>query len=305
MGKDIKKLIESLPKTENKGKFIRETLGMLTPDFISNFISTIFPDLPLEEQEPASKAGFLSRLEKTGLYIGQNYANTKYQLKGCINDAEDMKLLYKQQFNVNGTIYDDTELPITFNTIKRKLQELARSTHEGVKTVVLTYSGHGSHSTAQGSDVEEDGEDECWIVWGENGYIVGFYDDDLRMHFLDKIADDTNVLIISDCCNFGSGADLNYTYNPKTQKTSFFDTKAKVKGNVIHISGCKDDQVSQEIIKNGMHTGALTYCIVNTLKAGMTPRQLIDAVYGKLVNLKLAQIPLVTMNREYLLDLPL
>ena len=297
MQEQINKMVSAIKPTEDNNAFIKSVLDWLTPDNVNDLISSIFPSL-------TDHSGFLSRKEKAGLHIGQNYANTKYELNGCIDDAEDMQQIFNNKFDVNGKLLVDKQTRITKDILKRQLEALAVSTHKDVKTVVLTYSGHGSQLRADADDFEEDGLDECWIVF-LNGKIVGFKDDDLRKYFLNKIADDTNVLIISDSCHSGSMADLTYTYNPKTKIVKDVKTGAKVKGNILQISGSKDEQVSLELKVKGKSTGALTYAICKTLRQGITAKQLVDECYKIIADLRLEQIPHLSTNKMDLIDVKL
>jgi hypothetical protein len=255
-------------------------------------------------------AGF-SPSECYALVIGINYIKTpEISLNGCCTDAYNTKEMLLNRFgflNENIIILTDDNISITkeSNTqnVENSLNQLIDKSKENAKFIVIFYSGHGTQKPDEiGKDLEIDGKDECWVLsdYKTTGY---FTDDKLRSHFLDKLNQNVNVLIISDSCHSGSMADLSWTYNSSTKKV--VNTKTKVdnfKPNIWQISGCMDPQYSEELAINGRVCGALSHCMNKFLVKGKKIKDIMNSSQGACRKLKLSQVPVLSCNKKELLD---
>ena len=72
--------------------------------------------------------------------------------------------------------------------------------------------------------------------------------------------------MIFDCCHSGTMADLPFRYTGGDVCT--IESNKKFSGDIITISGCRDDQTSADawIREERNSYGALTYSIIDTIK---------------------------------------
>ena len=117
---------------------------------------------------------------KKALLIGINYIGLKGELRGCINDVNNMKSLIKSR---GFTEDQDHMRMLTDDQKDAKYQPTAKNITEGMKWLVsgaqpndslfLHYAGHGSQIKDQDGD-EEDGYDEVLIPvdYATGGVIV-------------------------------------------------------------------------------------------------------------------------------------
>lgn len=211
---------------------------------------------------------------RRALLIGINYRGTKSELRGCINDIKDIrKYLLKQGYKKEEItiLTDDTETKPTRKNIIQAILELMLS---GAERMYLHYSGHGSWVPDQNGD-EVDGRDECIVPLDhkEAGLII---DDQLRglLTFMNPKSKLTAVL---DSCFSGTGLDLPYYLQESLRLREGNKPKRllgmrrdhhypKTPGQVILISGCLDNQTSADAYEELIYQGALTFCLLKTLK---------------------------------------
>lgn len=283
------------------------------PDF-QNAVNTVNTSLDLED--PPKTLLDVEPSEIHAVVIGIDYIKTpQLRLNGCVNDAFNIKELLLNRFDVpnkNITLLtDDNDAVVkepTFDNIKKSLTDLVKKATSGdAKVLIITYSGHGTQTPDKNNDAdyEEDGKDECWVPsdFRKKGL---FTDDQIRQFLLEKIPENVTCILISDSCHSGSMMDLSLTYNPTTKIMK--DTKTNVdniEGNLIQISGCMDAQVAQELKINGKVSGVLSHCITQFFKKGKSFKQIAHESNELCRSLKLAQIPMVSVNKSELLDVPL
>ncbi|MBR1176252.1 caspase family protein [Bradyrhizobium sp. KB893862 SZCCT0404] len=144
----------------------------------------------------------------------------------------------------------------------------------------LTYSGHGGQLPDLNGD-EPDGKDETWCLY--DGELV---DDELYSSW-GAFAAGVRILLLSDSCHSGSVSKaLHYqararalpgtqyrampdevalrvyqsnrkTYDPILKRRDLSEALGNVKASVLLISGCQDNQLSQDGTFNGLFTGTL------------------------------------------------
>lgn len=99
---------------------------------------------------------------KKGLLIGINYTGSSCELNGCINDTENLRcFLEKNKYFTSNelTFMNDKQTGVLYPTkenIERQMDELVEfaKMHNAEKVLVLlSYSGHGSYTTAVFFDI--------------------------------------------------------------------------------------------------------------------------------------------------------
>lgn len=245
---------------------------------------------------------------KFALLIGSNYLNTPdARLYGCINDIINIKNMLIDAYDYNGSnmivLRDDKKnmLPTRSNIITNLTNVINESAN--YEELWIHYSGHGSRIIDINND-ETDGYDEAIIPsdFKTEGIIV---DDD----FFDIIKNSKcRTIIVMDCCNSGSICDLQWTFeNNETTFDKFVNPSREIiqNPNIFLISGCKDDQYSNDIYdtENNESCGALTSTFIKCLrnsKHNIGLFTLYDNICNELINTGyLNQLPILSSSSEY------
>jgi hypothetical protein len=216
------------------------------------------------------------------LHIGLNsvdphrYEGWSGPLAACEADANDMNdLAQAQGFSV-------TKL-LTKKAIRDAVLKEIAAAAKGLKSgdmFFLTYSGHGGQAPDLNGD-EPDGKDETWCLY--DGQLI---DDELYSSW-GAFAAGVRILLLSDSCHSGSVSKaLHYAgkarpaavpvyrampdevalrvyqnnrkfYDPILKRRDLAKALGGVKASVLLISGCQDNQLSQDGTFNGLFTGTL------------------------------------------------
>lgn len=216
------------------------------------------------------------------LLVGINYYNTENQLYGCINDTKNLKQLLINQYNFQESnivvLTDDLTntntllLPSKAN-ILANLKSMLLNSRAGDK-LFFGYSGHGSYIIDRSGD-ETDGYDSVLVpidaVTNYNNLIV---DDEIKDILDVYLKDGVTLFALLDCCFSGTAMDLKYNYydSDNGNNITMNFNESLLKGDVVMISGCKDNQTSADAVfydasNNVIYGGALTYSFLETLKA--------------------------------------
>ncbi|KAI3739530.1 hypothetical protein L2E82_29937 [Cichorium intybus] len=140
---------------------------------------------------------------KKAVLIGINYAGTKAELKGCVNDVKKMHrcLIDRYGFSENDIKLlidaDDSYTQPTGRNIRSALSDLIKSAESG-DFLFVHYSGHGTRLPAETGEDDDTGYDEC-IVPCDMNLIT---DDDFR-ELVDKVPQGCIITIVSDSCHSG------------------------------------------------------------------------------------------------------
>lgn len=222
------------------------------------------------------------------LTIGLNAVDPKhYQgwagaLNACEADATDMADIAKsRKFNVK-------KLLTKAATRSKVMSEISRATRslKAGDIFMLSYSGHGGQLPDINND-EDDGQDETWCLY--DGQLI---DDEIDRE-LARFQKGVRVLVFSDSCHSGtvvklayyqgtvsvrnanvSSKEVRYRFMPPDvamrvyrnnkpfydrllKKRSLKDSRASVKASVLLISGCQDNQLSNDGDFNGLFTANL------------------------------------------------
>lgn len=212
----------------------------------------------------------------------KNYGGWPGDLKACEADAQDMNGIAKSQgFEVT----DLLTRAATRENVQEKITNAAQSLKAG-DIFMVSYAGHGGQLPDLNED-EPDALDETWCLY--NGEIV---DDELYALF-GQFAEGVRILVFSDSCHSGSVTRAAYYRERMDVRTSnvdkdgkryrfmpsdvvfhtyrlnkeFYDkilkradlrgTESRVKAPVLLISGCQDNQYSQDGTFNGLFTSHL------------------------------------------------
>lgn len=154
---------------------------------------------------------------KKSLFIGINYFGSKSELRGCINDVNNIKQFVVTNFNfptdaehMKTLVDDDQNNMPTRDNIIAGFRWLIQDGKEG-DSLFLHYSGHGGSQKDNGDADDADGQDETLVPvdYEKNGVIV---DDDIYEELVAKLPKGVRLTCIMDCCHSGSILDLPYTY---------------------------------------------------------------------------------------------
>ena len=270
---------------------------------------------PTITKPPADMAG--TGGIKKAVLIGINYTNTENELYGCVNDAMNLKNMLKSKYN-----YKEENIKTILNeeaTRQTILQEITALVKEASKgdSLFLSYSGHGVSTTDRNGD-EEDGKDEL-LVTSDN---YGIFDDELKEILDTHLQEGVKLFALFDNCHSGTILDLPYQYFKKPSKKDGADNVSddesliihsktiETKGDVICISGCRDDQVSMDAYINFEYTGAMTRSFIDALThhqdqdgqdqdgQDITWKSLLESMRTSLKSGNFEQVPQLTSGKK-------
>ncbi|KAJ9096778.1 hypothetical protein QFC21_005048 [Naganishia friedmannii] len=154
---------------------------------------------------------------KKALCIGINYVGTSSELKGCINDAQNMSKFLCDRFGYKQDdivmLVDDArnprQIPTRANMIAA-MQWLVAGAKPN-DSLFFHYSGHGGQTKDLDGD-EDDGNDEVIypLDFKTAGHIV---DDDLHTLLVKPLPAGCRLTAIFDSCHSASALDLPYIYS--------------------------------------------------------------------------------------------
>jgi len=235
---------------------------------------------------------------KKALLVGINYTGTNSQLAGCINDAKNIsEKLVESGFQPTNimTLTDDTldNLPTEANIIEQ-FTKLLKDATDG-DFIMFTFSGHGAQIEDTNFD-ETDFKDEVFIGIDGGLIIDGHIKNIINHHMKPGVT----LLMLFDCCHSGTIGDLKYNYMSYSENYKYTETK----GDVILISGCRDDQTSADAYIDQQSQGAMTYAFLDTLSKdkNITWRQLIQNMHKTLVTGRYKQIPKLSSGKFINID---
>lgn len=155
---------------------------------------------------------------RKALLVGINYIGTSNQLRGCINDVQNVKnYLIRNGFNEGDIVvltddqHEMVKVPMRENII-RAIGWLVKDAQPN-DSLFFHYSGHGSQVEDKDGD-EEDGIDETIVPldFEKNGMII---DDELHARLVTPLQPGVKLTALFDSCHSGSVLDLPYTYSTK------------------------------------------------------------------------------------------
>lgn len=254
--------------------------------------------------------------KKKACLIGINYTNTENELYGCVNDAMNLKALlttkykYKEE-NIKTILNGEA----TRNTILQEITTLIKEASKG-DSLFLSYSGHGVSTVDRNGD-ETDGKDEL-LVTSDN---YGIFDDELKDILDTYLQEGVKLFALFDNCHSGTILDLPYQYFKNSSTKEGLDNVSadesliihskniETKGDVICISGCRDDQVSMDVYINFEYTGAMTRSFIDALThhqnqdqnqgtQDITWKSLVEKMRTNLKTRNFEQVPQLTSGKK-------
>ncbi|XP_076950455.1 metacaspase-1-like [Bidens hawaiensis] len=198
--------------------------------------------------------------QKKAVIIGISYKSSRNELKGCINDAKNMKYLLTNKFKfpessilIRPACEEETDpykIP-TKQNMRMTLYWLVLGCQPG-DSLVFHYSGHGSRQRNYNGD-EVDGYDEtlCPLDHKTQGMIV---DDEINATIVRPLPCGVKLHAIVDSCYSGTILDLPflcrmtqsgyYSWEDHRPKSGVW--KGSNGGEVFCISACDDHQKSDD-----------------------------------------------------------
>lgn len=217
---------------------------------------------------------------KKALVIGINYSSdADARLRGCQNDAlrardylVDVRGYAKKDVTVALDRKGGNDEGTTKGGIVEGILRLANATYrEEVEEVYIHYSGHGAQMEDYriGTGIrEEGGLDEALVP--SDFRTHGLLRDDKINSLFQEFHPRTRVRCVFDCCHSGTMGDLPWKYTANAEKVREVKTGTATPGDVMCLSGCRDDQVSMDAYDvNGRkkYAGAMTACMLKVVEA--------------------------------------
>jgi len=237
-----------------------------------------------------SPAHIVTNNNKNALLVGINYIGTDSELRGCINDANNIKArLISNNFNNIELITDLTDKKPTRDNILNGFKNLLVNAQEG-DLLFFSYSGHGTYIKDENGD-EFTGTDQC-IVPIDLNIIV---DDEIKSIIQDNLKEGVTLFALFDSCYSGTVLDLKYQYMDSLNYDNYSENETQLEtlGNVLMISGCTDTQTSADAYINKLSQGAMTWSLLDSLKKqpNCSWRDLVKNMRGLLKSSWFDQIP--------------
>jgi len=237
---------------------------------------------------------------RRALLIGINYEGTPSALGGCHNDVAQLSGMLKQHFGYESSdITRLIEKQATRTNILKALSDLViECERDRVTECWFSFSGHGVGVHDKNAD-ERDKRDEC-IVTVDHQLIH----DDAIHKIIRRLPKYTRMVMVWDCCFSGTGGDLPYRYI-YGNKSVLENPEALMRGNIIMISGCRDDQTSADawgLDKQKKFTGAMSSALRLTLKKyeyDVTVYKLISGMRTYLKDHRFKQVPQITSTQKF------
>jgi hypothetical protein len=241
----------------------------------------------------------LNNGNKKALLIGINYDNTTAQLNGCINDVSLISSFINDKgFSSITIITDKTDKKPTKLNILSELEKLFNESDEN-DILYFHYSGHGSYISDKNND-ELDQKDET-IVSKDLQHIS---DDEIISLIKRKLPKNRTLIAVFDSCHSGTILDLKYSFvnDENFNKLEIIENNKyeDINPNIILISGCKDNQYSQECMTpigiNGLLTWAIYTFLNNNKDKKVSWRTLYTSIGKMLKNIGAIQIPQLSIG---------
>ncbi|KAH9321054.1 hypothetical protein KI387_015693, partial [Taxus chinensis] len=256
------------------------------------------PSAPPPNPQQYSPVPPSSHGRKKAIICGISYRNTRYELKGCLNDAKCMKYLLMNKFKfpepsilmLTEEEKDPLRIPTKHN-MRMALFWLTQGCQPG-DSLVFHYSGHGSQQRNRTGD-EVDGFDETLLPldFQTQGMLV---DDEINATIVRPLPQGVRLHAMIDACHSGTVLDLpffcrlnrngQYVWEDHRPRTGVW--KGTNGGEAISISGCDDNQTSADTsaLSKITSTGAMTYCFIQAIEkgAGTTYGSLLSAMRNTL-----------------------
>ncbi|TRM60577.1 caspase domain-containing protein [Schizophyllum amplum] len=224
---------------------------------------------------------------KRAVCIGIDYAGSSNELKGCINDARDVREFLVNTFRFKKEnillLTDDRSTSSRSYPSRANMISAMKWLVEGAKmhdSLFFHYSGHGGQKRSFNDD-EADGYDET-IFPADHEEAGAIIDDEMHKLMVDPLPSACRLTALFDSCHSGTVLDLPYIYSQHGRlRGSHVSPRARLRqgspADVITWSACKDGQTSVDTFIGGEAVGAMSYAFVKILRSEQ------DLSYGQLL----------------------
>jgi hypothetical protein len=183
-------------------------------------------------------------------------------------------------------ITEKSPIKPTKDNIIKELSNFLRQSKDG-DTLYIHYSGHGSNVIDSNGD-ENDKKDETIVTTD----LLNITDDELNKIIKENLKSNSKLFAVFDSCHSGSILDLDYILKDnKLYKSS----SQSLSQNIVLISGCRDEQYSQEVTTSNGSNGLLTTSLYNNLcfssNNNISWIQLVSNIKNLLKNIGAEQVP--------------
>lgn len=229
-------------------------------------------------------------MTKRAVLIGINYKGSDGELRGCVNDINNIQKVLVEQYHYRSSdirvlTEEVNKISPTRSNIETNLKWLVSGVRPG-DTLLFYYSGHGSY-TQDASGEEADKQDEV-LVPLDFDTKGGITDDWLFNNVVRRVPRKVTLWGFTDCCHSGTLLDLKYNYKSMcelksgqqpaegqayapqewTDKFTMAIERSKdVQGNVFLFSGCHDSQTSADAYIAETFQGAFSHSLLETIKS--------------------------------------
>lgn len=187
------------------------------------------------------------------------------------------------------------ESQCTRNNILNTFSQFLQKAKAGDK-LFFSFSGHGySYRDYNGDEI--DGKDEL-VVTIDN---KGIFDDEFKHIIMQNLKKDVTLVAIFDNCYSGTILYLPYQYFKNDNEPMIYHNKqSETHGNVICLSGCRDDQLSIDAKFGDEYNGALSWSFVQLMKQekNMTWKECVIQLRIYLSRMRLQQAPQITCGTQ-------
>ncbi len=156
---------------------------------------------------------------------GINQYQTQTDLRGCLNDVDNLSSLLTQSFAFDpANIHSLRDEQVTKRAIEKEYNWLIRNVHSGDQ-LVFHFSGHGSYVPDDQGD-ESDGADEILCLYNMDFYNPETYiRDDEWQAMIERVPDGVHLTFIFDSCHSGTGTRSITVNVDGNQQTLLLDTE--------------------------------------------------------------------------------
>ncbi|KJA26739.1 hypothetical protein HYPSUDRAFT_132403 [Hypholoma sublateritium FD-334 SS-4] len=233
---------------------------------------------------------------KRAVCVGINYVGQKDELKGCANDARNMREFLIRNYgfkpeNILLLVDDDhsrsRERPTRdemFNAMAWLIKDAGA--HD---SLFFHYSGHGGQ-TPDKTGNEIDGMDEVIfpVDYDQGGDQI--IDNELHEALVTHLAPGVRLTAVFDSCHSGTVLDLPYLHSAhgRLRSLAHISQRAKRRGagdcaDIICFAACQDDEKSTDTREGGVAVGAMSWYFCAEQNKNQTYDQLLHYLRATLV----------------------
>jgi hypothetical protein len=259
-------------------------------------------------------------MRKRALLVGINDYRRVSDLRGCVNDVTNLRLVLKRY---RGFTNEDIRVLLDQRATKRAIIDRLGWLVNGAKRgdyLLFHFSGHGSQIRDRGPEDElQDGLDEILCPYDMDWDGTFITDDDLRARL--HVPDGVRVEVVLDCCHAGSNEDEDreVTLPGSTvsleQRPRFLEPPLDVvfrsegepprfrarlmrspdrRGSTLLWAACGAGQMSADATIAGVPWGAFTHAVCGAMRTSegtLARGKLLENVRGTLASLGFSQRP--------------